>query len=1686
MDINIIDLFDLNDIDIEFIEDFRNMKFENIFKENINEYINKIFSKIKKISDFQNVIKLINIKNIGDKNIYFNSLEKTYDKIIKKYFEKKLENYQILARLTILFFKYEDEKNKFQFIENKIKKLDKDIIPKIFIEIMRIYINQKQNEEDEYEYEETDDIENRKVKDFGKIKDYIFEQFINLKEEKDVENIMSLIECLEGKDGKINEINDKNKGENKEITNEFLDKLLSEKNLAKKEEFFLDKNSLKILLLSKLNEKRILQKNNNEYYNEIENLMRLIKQDLDGEIKKKTLDEFLTIEDSILKNRLSLLGIIFESYNPNDEYYRLKEINKKINEEIDKLIEFKNNIMIYHRETYKDKINEIMKLIKDSQYKKINDYNTGKLKEIIKGIEELNYIIDKVKNNLLFNVIYENMNLGNSEEEQFNNAVEKLDNIVKELKNNTDFDKIYCIKVYKDIFDKVKEKLGNNEKRVQEFINYDLKKYFGITNNDLIKDLNILFKIKKYEMDIKSIIFFFDFFQKDNSIWNQKINKTKFENLFNRKENRQENEFKNIKKYFKELKDNEIYDYENIQNYNKFFACFYDKKGAIDFLLSKMGQNIEYLYDRIQPTERAISIADIKNTEDCISTFYTLKKIEDNFKIFIYIKNMNENQISKFENYSKIYSSLIELDTLYDETENLYDEVKDIIKDKTFNIYQDEDDFNLEDLIHLKNKINIKNENIDESKKIIDNFDKKQLKLKCKIMIFYKNLISNLEVINDNMKFLRMKGNSLPIKIIIKTNIKDNKPSIKYYLDNRETEFKNIKSFLQNVTSNYISQLNESYKGKTLFRYLYGKQLRDIMKHIESNFNIDSLLRFILNKSNNEIIQEGFKTASSIYDYIDQYEKYSEYSLESISHYICSVFQNNGITIEDHYKNMEIIKGNSRKNEIRTIYNNRKEYFEIYNNNCKGIYIDYCNNHSMERYILNLYWDNLGELPMAQNILIANKETSSEEIQAFFHRAILCHYNILFIVEITDSFSDYQQSIMNSYIDDLLSYKHKYYIEETKEHVNIKNTEKYLDSCIFFIYNMYNENITTFLKGIKKYENKKVKYNDRIKYENHKFLSDLGHIIVITSDLCGLGKSEIIKKKIKDENKKYYYFPLGGILTKDIIFKKLDNLLKVIKKEKYDYRDVAIHLDLSESNEITILNEFFFSFLITKFYINNGNVIYISKDIYIYIEIPNCFENYLSKFDLLNIFKKESIAINNMPPFNYSKEVINIFERILGINSNDGIKNFVEKYFNKIGIEKYTYYQIDIFIKLFISQFKIYQNKLIFRNNNKEDETEKYIEDFSKCTKYFINGRFCKLLTEICNNNDNNRKDYISKLSEIYDNDLMNMEYPEPLIFINCNNIDKLYIHIKDLSKNSKDYMKCIKEIFNLPNEVEKDVEVDNKMLKSLLSLIEKKNNKYALTNDNFKKMILLIYRIKANVPVILMGENGCGKTALIIKLNQIFNNGEIKVKVINIHPGITDEKICNLMEKINELAERQKDEELWIFFDEMNICPSLSLLTEIFTKRTYNGKKLNNNIRLIGACSPYRSRRGYEDKCGLSKSDNTSNKIVYSLQPFTQSLLYYVFIFGRINDIDEKKYIYSIIEKLFKEDEKYLHDITTEVISECHKFLRTKFYYSIVSLRDISRFSKCMEFFQRYFTIKNENEERYNNSKNNKIRSII
>lgn len=179
------------------------------------------------------------------------------------------------------------------------------------------------------------------------------------------------------------------------------------------------------------------------------------------------------------------------------------------------------------------------------------------------------------------------------------------------------------------------------------------------------------------------------------------------------------------------------------------------------------------------------------------------------------------------------------------------------------------------------------------------------------------------------------------------------------------------------------------------------------------------------------------------------------------------------------------------------------------------------------------------------------------------------------------------------------------------------------------------------------------------------------NIKVISSDVCGLGKSFKIMKMISKEKKTYYHFPLGGKLTKNSIYQKSDLFKKIKKKVKAqkdsniktkdnnsgeysEFNNVAIHLDLIETKETSLVNEFLFSFLITKFYTSNENIIYIPNNIKIYIEVLNSFEDYLT--GILNAFNIENIVLGEPKPNeNNSSNIVNVPMLPLDLDENKNI-----------------------------------------------------------------------------------------------------------------------------------------------------------------------------------------------------------------------------------------------------------------------------------------------------------------------------------------------------------------------------------------------------------------------------------------------
>jgi len=69
------------------------------------------------------------------------------------------------------------------------------------------------------------------------------------------------------------------------------------------------------------------------------------------------------------------------------------------------------------------------------------------------------------------------------------------------------------------------------------------------------------------------------------------------------------------------------------------------------------------------------------------------------------------------------------------------------------------------------------------------------------------------------------------------------------------------------------------------------------------------------------------------------------------------------------------------------------------------------------------------------------------------------------------------------------------------------------------------------------------------------------------------------------------------------------------------------------------MNEFLFSLLIIRFYGQNEEIFYFSKNIQIRVEIPNTFIDFFEKFPILALFKTKELTISDLPPLIASKKL---------------------------------------------------------------------------------------------------------------------------------------------------------------------------------------------------------------------------------------------------------------------------------------------------------------------------------------------------------------------------------------------------------------------------------------------------------------
>ncbi|KAL8581505.1 hypothetical protein ACOMHN_042898 [Nucella lapillus] len=258
----------------------------------------------------------------------------------------------------------------------------------------------------------------------------------------------------------------------------------------------------------------------------------------------------------------------------------------------------------------------------------------------------------------------------------------------------------------------------------------------------------------------------------------------------------------------------------------------------------------------------------------------------------------------------------------------------------------------------------------------------------------------------------------------------------------------------------------------------------------------------------------------------------------------------------------------------------------------------------------------------------------------------------------------------------------------------------------------------------------------------------------------------------------------------------------------------------------------------------------------------------------------------------------------------------------------------------------------------------------------------------------------------------------------------------------------------------------------------------YELTTDNVKKILAIYMRFRCAIPVIVMGETGCGKTRLVKFLCslQTPKHPDINTAVqVKVHGGTTGEDIIRMVHRAEALAEENakaithRPIYTVLFFDEANTTEAVGVIKEVMCDGSLHGQQMNlsSSLKMVAACNPYRKHSDELierlENAGLGyhvDADKTVDKLgrvpmrrlVYRVQPLPQSMLPLVWDFGQLNRRVEELYIRQMVRRYVRNGELATLDeagidVLCRILMESQEFMRKLAdECSFVSLRDVDR----------------------------------
>ena len=738
--------------------------------------------------------------------------------------------------------------------------------------------------------------------------------------------------------------------------------------------------------------------------------------------------------------------------------------------------------------------------------------------------------------------------------------------------------------------------------------------------------------------------------------------------------------------------------------------------------------------------------------------------------------------------------------------------------------------------------------------------------------------------------------------------------------------------------------------------------------------------------------------------------------------------------------------------------------------------------------ILELYENTSNTFPEPYQIVFCSSQTTWEELHLLLQRCFaqsenLHHKSLFCIANVELLPNELQFKLVNAIKEKQISYQ----CSETKENVDYQ-------LALICRGDDHNHIVEQFAQ-----------YSHHIAGMSELVLarclkSGWPDVKMITSTLPGLGKTEQIKHEAAEKNMNVVTFSVSGPFEP----RKFIQRLKQLKVKKYH----CLHLDIGEVSSPLLLDTFLFQLIVTGM-VSAGNQFYHLPTTHIYIEIANTLKDWLRESLVVSKhFTRIYLKWQNCKDLLISTKItsnvqvvcqyLDIFDRAC-LDSKEvhfggpekskvlpehRCQELLAKYFSSDADTNFS--TLHTFLGVLADQLLKFSKSAFLKIENLNcmvgEEAHHVRHNLFKALLQ-VSKDFASRAITACRSGDTqnlSQKESARALDEVMVPNVRSakdmVERVKGMIQWEDNNHLLVVFH----GLNSQAVTAVYRNKALVPSNVEKLLEsqvvrgnkeledfnnftqeqLQEKLEKIACTKLVEKNNlfpSYALTPDNILKMILIILRVRVNVPVIIMGETGCGKTSLV---RYLANTCGVLSYTLNVHAGISEEDIISFITE-KESHARDIKEQIWIFLDEINTCDHLSLISDIMCHHFLLGRPLSKYLVFLAACNPYTERpEEYIKTAGLEGKNTTDeySKLVYRVHPLPEAMIDYVWDYGSLAPKDERDYIQRMVKSL---PEKY-EDMLVDLLAASQEFTREAEKNPFcVSLRDVHRCIRLITWFQ-------------------------